>query len=807
MSRGDRQEASLTSNFEDLKALVRQVAFDDDGNIPYDIFEDAKSRLVKLIELDASATVAGKGMGGACEDSANVAFGAGADACDETTVLIHVETAHGLLETLVGLKVRCLALDSIVEGIRETMDKSPLTEAMQEIRSMRVDKRGLMELKSFCMPPQLVVTVLNAVGALLENWTTPQDWQACKKLIQKVSTEDVLLKREAADISEQALTWCAMLCEQPGVTVAEVGRVSRAAQQLLGWVDKVVILCMLRRTPEMDRFTAAEVAVKKASAQIDKCTQDARVMLREAEALQAGRQALLVRGDGDAEENSTVDSLKTTLNNVKFQLSAAVGMPFAMSELKCRVRIAATSVMPPVVIELARGSGDISEVILSASDNLMEAKRAAASQVSVPALCQRWLYQDGELQDDTYILDLVESSHGAASVPIQVTLIVTLHKLWAVLRDPDDDTPQWQEAAEAFQKQAAAGDDALWQTIARFFRTIRTGCPRSHCAMVKHVVDILEKDSTGDFGCFELTNEAFNCFRQFFGNIGNASQHLTLMDICEQLARKGGCAKAIQLLELCLINGNEKVRLRAVVILSTIGDGQVVSTLFTHTHGPASRQAWQSLALCVSEELPMSQRPLLGSEQRFDVAEFGGLVLQALRQSRDDKTWSAAFVVARRLWPSGEEALLDVVRQRVRNGFGPAGGAIGQVAPRGHSDALKDWLLGWRSVGRGIAFDVARRTSWLRAFVNLGGEPAYIISESLVWLDDRHMERIAALELLSELIPTFDYREDDNELREQLRQLETIVQEIIEADWPTVRKLAAGVAQKLEALKSGAKAA
>merc|ERR1719409_761244 len=132
-----------------------------------------------------------------------------------------------------------------------------------------LDKKDLQEMKGFKKPPELVVTVVNAVCLLMgrkENWDEGLKILSDAKLIDTLKEYD----KDALALNAKLTAKLQKYIKNEDFVKEKVSKVSKAATSLCLWVRAMDVYGRVARSiePKKEKLRGAEEALQKAEKQL-----------------------------------------------------------------------------------------------------------------------------------------------------------------------------------------------------------------------------------------------------------------------------------------------------------------------------------------------------------------------------------------------------------------------------------------------------------------------------------------------------------------------------------------------------------
>lgn len=169
--------------------------------------------------------------------------------------------ANAIEAKVADLETRCNQRSSELRAMADDAQRD-LDEALPALTATcaaldALDKRDIMEVKSFAKPPPSVLMVCEAMCVLFK---VPPTWAEARKLLSDCHLLRNMMDYDKDNISPDVFNSLDVYVQRPGFNPDEVGRVSRAAQAICTWARAMHTYDRVAKVvwPKRERIMEAE---------------------------------------------------------------------------------------------------------------------------------------------------------------------------------------------------------------------------------------------------------------------------------------------------------------------------------------------------------------------------------------------------------------------------------------------------------------------------------------------------------------------------------------------------------------------
>ncbi|OQS03643.1 hypothetical protein THRCLA_04032 [Thraustotheca clavata] len=136
-----------------------------------------------------------------------------------------------------------------------------------------LDKRYIIEIKSFIHPPSLVHMTLNAICVV---YSIEPSWENARRLLGDTNFINTMLNYDKDNVSEETLEKLVPFFENPLFTQNEVEKQSVAASIMISWITAINTYCNVRKIikPKLDILESAHTKLKSLVSDFTQCKTD-----------------------------------------------------------------------------------------------------------------------------------------------------------------------------------------------------------------------------------------------------------------------------------------------------------------------------------------------------------------------------------------------------------------------------------------------------------------------------------------------------------------------------------------------------
>jgi dynein heavy chain len=326
------------------------------------------------------------------------------------------------------------------EAIKEDAQRD-LNEALPALQAATkaldsLDKSDITEVKGFVKPPDLVLTVMEAVCIL---FNARPDWTNAKQMLGDPGFLKSLITFDKENIAESTLKKLKKYIDNPKFHPEIVSKSSKACTSICMWVRALDVYAKVFKTvePKRERLHAAEEELKKVMAQL-KAKQDA---LAEVEAKIASLQAMYTKSVNEQEELSR--NIQTTAD----RLQRASKLTTALADEQVRWDETVKNYNKEI-------ENVVGNVFVAAA---CVAYYGAFTSSYRQELVQNWITRCKELEipisEDVSVVSILADAYeirqwNASGLPrdtvsTENAVLVTRGRRWPLMIDPQDQANRW----------------------------------------------------------------------------------------------------------------------------------------------------------------------------------------------------------------------------------------------------------------------------------------------------------------------------------------------------------------------------
>ena len=165
------------------------------------------------------------------------------------------------------VKSQALDTQALADDAKKDLDEAlpALDSAVAALNAL--NRKDIVEIKSFTTPPELVRTTMEAVCILLG---TKPDWDAAKKLLGESDFMSRLFNYDKDKIPAKTIKLLKAYIDNPQFTPTIVGNTSVAAKSLCMWVTAIDVYYRVAKdvAPKRERLAIAQDQLDAAKSQL-----------------------------------------------------------------------------------------------------------------------------------------------------------------------------------------------------------------------------------------------------------------------------------------------------------------------------------------------------------------------------------------------------------------------------------------------------------------------------------------------------------------------------------------------------------